>query len=145
MSDKVVEHLEKKILSSTDSKDALNYAKGLSEIVKAEAERDRVVWAADDQIKRTENEIIKTSNELEFNKKKLENEAKKIEADERVQTKRYQSEERYQRYRAERTSKDNALMALAYLGGVGVMFGSELKGLILSKEVRGLSKFIKFR
>ena len=145
MSEKVVDYFEKKILSCTDSKDALNYAKGLSEVVKAEAERDRITWAANDQDKRTQNEIIKTSNELDYNRRKIENEKLKIEADERVQTKRYQSEERYQRYRADRTSKDNALMALAFIGGYGIAFGSELKGILLSKEVRGLGKLIKFR
>ena len=145
MSTEVEEYYKKKMMTCTDSRDALNWAKGYSEIVKAESARDEIIWAADDQIKRTENEIIKASNEMAIAQKKVENEAKKIEADERVQVQRYQAEERYQRYRADRTSKDNLLMAVAYLGGIGVMFGSEIKGILLSKEARSLTKFVRFK
>ena len=144
MSEKVQEFLEKKIMSCTDSKDAFNYAKAYSETVKADAERDRIDWAANDQVARTELEQIKVSNEAAFNSKRLENDRLKIEAEERIQKKRIESEERHQRYRADKASKDNLIKTAAFLGGIGVMFGAEVKGILVSRQAGSLARLIKF-
>ena len=170
MKDEVYKYLEKKITTSEDSKDAFNFAKAYSEIIKAEAEQTRIDMAAIDQANRTEIEKAKIDAEIQAtkdkiendrrkieveeqnNKSRAENDRKKIEAEEQAnkerahnERRRYESEERSQRYRANRTSKDNALMAGVFGLAYAVTFGCELKGILLSKEARSLTKLIKFR
>ena len=170
MTDAVYKKIQEMIATAEDSRDVFNYAKAYSEMKKADAEQTKTDMAAIDQANRTSIEQMKVEAEIEATKQKLENEKAKIEAEKeanRVRAendlkkieadkennktrnendrKRIQSEERSQKYRSDRTSKDNGIMAGALLAAYGISLGCEIKGILLSKEVRTLGKLVKFR
>lgn len=151
MKDEVYNGLTKNLVKAEDSKDAFNYAKALSELIKAEAEQTRVDMAAIDQANRTEIERTKVEAEIEATSKKIENERIKIENERMANEKRsendrerIESDERAQRYRADRTSKDNKIMSGALLTAYAITFGMELKGIMVTKNLGSIRSLIRF-
>lgn len=133
-------HLYRKIISAKDSRDALNFAKAYGEIHKYDIERYRTECDVYEKAERREMDKLKILDEEAYNTEKLKVDREKIEAD----RSRYRAEERAQKYRANRQSKDNKLMLGAFVLGYGVTLGTEIKGIMMSKNIRTLGQLIKF-
>lgn len=133
-------HLYKKIIDAKDSRDALNFAKAYGEIHKYDIERYRTECDAYEKSERREMDKLKILDDEAYNAEKLKVDREKIETDKA----RYRAEERAQRYRANRQSRDNKLMLGAFVLGYGVTLGTEIKGIMMSKNIRTLGQLIRF-
>ena len=138
--DELRKHLYKKIIGAKDSRDALNFAKAYGEIHKYDIERYRTECDVYDKADRREMEKLKILDDEAYNTEKLKVDREKIEADKA----KYRAEERAQKYRANRQSRDNKLMLGAFVLGYGVTLGTEIKGIMMSKNIRTLGQLIRF-
>lgn len=132
MEDNVLETLKDNAVKTKDPKEALDWSRAYGEIMKADTERLKVEWNAQDQDARTALEKAKVDCDVVIRKTQVDNDRYKVD-------KEFES----QCYKANRSSKDAMWKAGAVLGAtVGLTVGERIFQVIVSKNASNIFRIL---